>query len=321
MSDLTAVSNATGTSVVLTADVAGKPIGMITVGKTSASGTVSISHTSTGTGPNDWGNTANWLSGSVPISNDDVTIDVPVPILYGLNQSGVTLTSLTITQRFTSQLGNPVMNPAGYYEYRPTELAIGATTFTNYSSSPLMKINFGTVQTAATVYSTGTSSETPRSACQLRGTHASNTLNMLSTSSSPGTNDVGWGSNGETATVATITQRGGTLNVGLHVTLTTLDQLLGSAWVYCAATTITTYGTCYLIAGAITTLNVNGGTTYDSSVGTVTTLNLNNGATYNLDQAVLSKTVTTPNLNVGTVVNTYGRVSSIIKGRMVITAL
>ena len=51
-------------------------------------------------------------------------------ILYGLSQSAVTLTLLQIDASFTGTIGNPNYNPSGYYEYRPTYLAIGATTTT-----------------------------------------------------------------------------------------------------------------------------------------------------------------------------------------------
>src|SRR5262249_43097328 len=51
-------------------------------------------------GPNDWSVAKNWSLGTVPATGDDVIIDIPIPIFYGLAQSAVTLASLTIAATF-----------------------------------------------------------------------------------------------------------------------------------------------------------------------------------------------------------------------------
>lgn len=293
----------TSTTVVLTANTAGKPTPTFTVSKSSASGTVSISHTVTATGPNYWDNTANWSTGSVPASTDDVTIDRPVSILYGLAQSAVTLTSLTITPRFTSacQIGLPVRNAAGYEEWRATELAISATTVNITTGSGLIKINYGSVANTTNVWSTGTTIETGRKSCQLRGTSTSNVLRMLSlVVNGGGTLDVGFGSNGETAALATCQQDAGDLVIGSNVSsFTTFTQngTSATAAIYCAVTTATSTGTTSLYSGAITTLTANSGTVYSFSTSTYTTVNLNNSAIFNADGAIASQTITTLNMN------------------------
>jgi len=307
--ELTAVAGST--TVILTARTAGKSMPTFTVSKSSSSGTVSISHTTTATGPNFWDNTANWSLGTVPANTDDVVIDRPVSILYGLSQSAVTLASLTITPRFdqTCTLGLPARNTLGYEEWRATELAIGATVVSINSGSGLIKINFGSVATTATVYATGTTQDPGRSSCQLRGTSASNVANVLSTSTTT-IADVGLGSNSETATFSTVRQDAGTLTVGQNVTLTTLTKNGGSANVYCAGTTLSNNGDTYLWKGAWTTVTSYGGTIYDVSSDTYTTLTLNNGSVYDSDGNVAAKTLTNCTMNdTSSIVDTAGRLT------------
>ena len=300
MSLLTATVS--GSVVTLTADTAGVPHTISVSETTAGSGTLSISNTTVATGPNFWSNADNWSGGSVPVSTDDVTIDRPVSILYGLAQSAVTLTSLTITERFTSaaQIGLLRRNANGYEEYRATELAISATTINCRGSSSLIKLNLGTAQTTCNVYSTGTTAETGRPAFQVRGTHASNTFNIFG-------GHVGVGSNNETANAATIRQESGTVEVGTGVVLTTYTKIAGTASVNCAATTITnSSGTLTHTAGNVTTVNT-GGTFVESGSGTITNLLMTGGtATTGSNSAVttLSK--------IGGAAVTYGTVGTIV---------
>lgn len=301
-----------GSTLVLTGKTLGKPMPTFTVSKVSTSGTIAIAHTVAATGPNHWDNTANWDTGSVPVTGDNVTIDRPVSIWFGLAQSGVTLASLTITQRFDSSatLGLPARNLLGYEEYRATELAIGATVVNINTASGLIKINFGSVQTTTTVYATGTSQDTGRDACQLRGTHASNALNVINTSTSSSIADVGWGANNETATVATVRQDCGSVTIGQNVTLTTFTNNGGTANIYNSVTTLTCGDTVYLWAGTATTITINNGTVFDLTATTTTTLTLNNSAVYNSDGNVAGKTITTCNGNDSTdIVDTAGRLT------------
>ena len=283
----------------------GKPGGTFTVSDTSA-GTLAVSHLAAGTGPNDLNNAANYDGGVLPTNADDLTLDRSVAIKWNLGAfSAVTLASLTITPRFDSaaQLGLLARNANGYEEFRAKELAIGATVVTINAGSGLIKINFGSVQTAVTVYATGTTTETGRPACQLRGTHASNVLNVIGTSTSTSTANVGWGSNGETATVATVRQDTGTVTLGSAVTLTTVTKNGGDCYLNCAATTVTNgAGDLYHTTGALTTGTHSGGNWYDLGSATYTTLTTNNDAVYNADGNVAAKTITTLNMNDSSVI-------------------
>ena len=90
------------------------------------SATLTTSHTVASAGPKDWSTAANWSTGSVPVSGDDVVFTNSAnPFLYGLSQASVVLDSLTIDQSFTGTVGNPRNNASGYLEYRPTYLAVG----------------------------------------------------------------------------------------------------------------------------------------------------------------------------------------------------
>lgn len=297
-------ASVSGSVVTITADTAGVSIGSLSMSETTAgSGTFTGSHSVTASGPNWFTNTTNWSTGSVPVSTDDVTFDRPVSLFEGLAQSAITLASQTFTERFTTaaKVGLPRRNAGGFEEYRDTELALSATTWTNRSSSSLIKQNFGSVQTTANNYSSGTSAETGRPAVQLRGTHASNVLNVYG-------GDVGWGANNETATLATCRQEGGTLHIGSGTSLTTLNKLAGYANVYCAATTVTNVaGTLNHHSGNITTLNIFGGTVTESGSGTLSTINMTGGTLTTSS----TSTATTINISGGSAV-LYGTVGTVV---------
>jgi hypothetical protein len=285
-----------GSTIVVYSKKPGATGPTFTAAKSSTSGTFSVSHTTTGTGPSDVNNTANYDTGALPVNSDDLIIDGPYNLLYNLSAlSGVTLASLTITSRFTqnNQIGLLARNAAGYAEYRATEFAISATTFTNYGTGGLVRINFGSNAVAATSYQTGTSIDTNAPAYQLRGTSGSNTLLALSLSANGGTNDVGWAANGETASLSTARQDNGTMKLGSAVTVTTVTTTGGTLNQYCGCTTLNCYSsTVNDFGGAKTTVNILGGVVNDFGTSTYTNLNLSLGGTYNVDGAVGSKTVT-----------------------------
>jgi hypothetical protein len=150
MAELTATVS--GSTVIITADTAGVPHTISVSESTAGTGTLSISHTTTATGPNYWNNVDNWAEGSVPTTGDDVVIDRPVSILYALDNNADTLTSLTIGERFSasSYIGLPFRTSSGYEEYREDQLKVGATTITCRGASGRVKINTGSAQTPST---------------------------------------------------------------------------------------------------------------------------------------------------------------------------
>jgi hypothetical protein len=279
---------------VLTADTAGVPFSC-TVATTETGGgaaddqTIDGATSSTGTastansGPNDWSTAANWSAATVPVDNDDVILDGSNSMYYGLDQSSVEPTTLTIRQTFTGYCGLPKTNSNGYPEYREQYLKLGPATCTiglgEGSGSGRIKLDFTSDQTACTVIDTGRGAESGIPAVLLKGTNASNTLTVLD-----GEVGVAYFSD-ETSTVATLTVMGGT--VTSRAGLTTLHLNGG---------TLRHGG-----SAAVTTANVNAGTLYYDSTGTATTVNLR--GTVDCSEAAGSRTFTTTNLYAGATLN------------------
>jgi hypothetical protein len=291
-----------GSVVTLTANTAGVPWTISSTEVTAGTGTATAAHATTATGPNYFDNVDNWSGGAVPTGSDDVYFDDGnVDCLYGLDQNATTLTTLTISARYTGKIGLPVKNGSGsaqYAEYRDTYLKISATTVTigrgTGNGSGRIKINFGSVQTAVSVFNTGSRTESGFPSLMLRGTHASNVLNVYN-------GDVGVAIlAAETSTIATLRQVGGNLYCGSGVTLTTINKAGGTLTTESAATTVSNdNGDFTLKGGAHTTINVSGGTLYYESSGTITTLSVYQNGTANFNNTNLSRTVTNCNLTGG----------------------
>lgn len=191
---------------------------------TSGSGTLTVATTQAATGPNHWNESQNWSGGTLPASGDDVVIDSPVNILYGINQASIALNSLTVGPRFgSSSIGLPRRSSNNYTEYRQRELAISATTVVIYGASTRIRLNLGTSATNVYVYSSGTSSETGAQAVQIVGANSSNTIYIASA-------DVGIAPDlDQSATFPTITLHGGILVCGKNATLGTITMLDAAA--------------------------------------------------------------------------------------------
>lgn len=273
MAELTATVS--GSVVTLTANTAGVPHTISAAETTAGTGTATGAHATTATGPNYWDNVDNWAAGGVPTGADDVRIDRPVSILYGLDQNAVTLTSLTIGERFTGStayIGLPFRNANSYEEYRETALKISATTLVCRGATTRCKINVGSVQTAVSVFTTGTASETGRAAFQFIGTNASNVVNVFGGTVGIADND------GEAATVATLRQTGGTVTCGTGATLTTVSKSAGTLTVRSSTTTLNNdAGSLNIYGGTQTLVHHFAGTLTADGTCTITTLRQGGG--------------------------------------------
>ncbi len=292
------VTAADGTTVLtLTANTPGKPF---TITSSAAGGTATLvsATTTANSGPNVWSVAANWSGGAVPIAADDVIFEnSDVDVLYGLDQSAVTLATLTFWSTYTGKVGLLPWN-GSYYEYRDTYLKVSSTLLTvgdgTGAGSGQIRLNLGTVTCTAVVRGTGSPATAGLPALLLTGSNASNTL--LVTQGSVGL-----------ALEASSTAQFPTLNIGYETgpasdvnltagtgcTLTTVNQLGGVSLFQSAITTLTVEGgTCTLQAGAVTTLTVRGGATvYDNSTGTITTATVG-AASLIFDQDMRAKTIT-----------------------------
>lgn len=108
-------------SVVSLTGPRGAPFVLSVTEVTAGSGTATEATATTATGPNHYDDAANWSTGAVPQTSDDVVIgNTDVSILWGLNASSTLLTSFTIQQGYRGTIGLPRISDGGYTEYRET---------------------------------------------------------------------------------------------------------------------------------------------------------------------------------------------------------
>lgn len=281
---------ATSTTLTLTANTAGKPF-TCTISTNSASGLINGGASSTGTattvssGPNDWSTAANWDTNAVPVNTNDIFLDEPGAIKYGLAQSGVQLLSMTVNPGFSaaggSQIGLPQINIDGnaYPEYRATYLNVKITTLTINTDVQLMRIDLAAAVTSCTVFSTGIGSETSLGleALLIKGTATTNQYSVLGGQVAIG------GIGNEASNINTLTVDGGaSVRCGPGVVWTNPTAIVvnsGSLLLNsgnATGFTMTINGGSVTVLGtaAYTTLNVWGGSLSYFSTGTITALNI-----------------------------------------------
>ncbi|MEM6258610.1 MAG: hypothetical protein AAGI37_09895 [Planctomycetota bacterium] len=281
------ISAASVGTLTLTADTAGVPF-TATVTKTSSGGTIAISTTAENYGPNDWNTLANWDSLTLPVVNDDVLIQGSSSILYGLDQSSVTLNDLTV-RNYSGNIGSPG---------DPLQVDLG-------TSDKLM------IDSTGTTYLSVTGSGAASIDCEVSNTGGGATAGLFLASPDLSTLTVNRGSvalgtdPGDTTTQVTelqinyITSQSGDaiVTVGPDVTLATLHMTGGSCTLQGAVTTIQNQGGAIRTegSGAITTATIYSGSLVSNSTGTIGTLNLN-GGNADFTQTRTSRTVTTLNM-------------------------
>ena len=276
-----------GSVVTLTHDTAGVPFTLSVTESTAGSGTATEATATTATGANYWSNADNWDTGSVPVTTDDVYIDDGnVSILYDLDASAVTLTSLTIGSSYTGEIGLPKDNANGYPEYRDDYLQISATTVTigadnignvDGSGSPRLKLDLGSVQATVNVKSTGSSAEQGLEAFVWKGTNVSNELEVISGSVAvaPFLD--------ETANLAAVRNDAGSIRFGNGVTFESGSTVTNETGELRVATTMqsltNTNGTVIVTedAALVTCVHKGGQLAYRAS-GNITTLTIGGGA-------------------------------------------
>ena len=287
--------------ITATADDAGVPF-TLTVSTNSAGGSIATVTTTAATGPNHADNVNNWSSGTVPAAADDVHVqNTAVSILYGLDGiDAVTFASFHVHASFTGEIGLPKTNDAGYPEYRAEYLLVDSTLAFFHegegSGSGRLKIDFDTIQTAIEVRGTGGALETGVPALLIKGTHASNTLDVHD-----GTVGVAFFGT-EVAAVVTSSQSGGDVILGPGCTLTTLQVQGGSLVAESNSTTITQDGGTVTILGSATvgTIDLREGVLDYLSSGTATTVNIGgkpNPATIDCSRDRSGRTFTTTTLH------------------------
>jgi hypothetical protein len=309
---ITAV-DAGGGDIDLVAKTAGVPFA-VTLSTSEAGGTAADDQTftqNTTTPPSGgafWSVAANWSTGAVPANGDDVIVQNSAnPILYGLDQSAVTLASLVIDQSFTGTVGLPRTNAGGYVEYREQYLKIGATTITigrgEGPGSGRIKINTLAVQTAINVIDSGNPAENGLKAILWKGTHASNAV-VVNKGSFAAAQFAG-----ETATLATLKQgyRANAaadsdvrLGAGCSLGSCAITKLGGTLEINSSfASLVQLRGETVILAGSPGALSIAGGAVRYKSGGTYTSAAIYSGGELDFRQDLQPRTGTNTTLHKG----------------------
>lgn len=283
---------ANSTQLIQTSSTAGKSV-TFTIATNSASGTIgSVTVATANDGPAVY-SAKNGSGGALPTTGDTLILENHDGHLrYALAAVTDTLAAAYLEASFTGEVGLPRRNVDGdeYFEWRDRYLGLRVTTLVigdgDGDGSGRLQIDLGSVQSAVRVLKTATSAEDGFHALRLKGTHASNTLEVTGDCSvdlAPEADD--------TATFATITASGNAvLRISRRVTVGTLI-VDGNAQVEFESATALTDVTLIRVQGqgrlvlrgdnAITTLTiVESGSVDDRGKGTITTLNKGPRAAY-----------------------------------------
>ncbi len=285
-------------TVVITADEPGVPFTQ-TSSASGGTATFSTSTTTSNSSPNDINNATNWTDG-VPTASDDVVLDAggeDQGLWWNLGAlSAVTVGTFVRRRGFTGRIALPEYNTDGantFFEYRATELAIGATTMLieqpGSDGPEHVKVNVGSVQTALTILGDGAAA-IGEERMWWRGTHADNVVRVSSGSLAISPTNL------NASTVATLTAESSTVRCGSAVTLTTVTVTDSECEFNSSITTLSVNGDSNVVlkAGTTTTLNANAGRViFRHSSGTiVTTLNVGPGAVLDFSQGTGGVTIT-----------------------------
>lgn len=298
-----AAAVASATTVTFTAVTAGVP-GTISVSKSSASGTFTISNTVAATGPNFFDNQDNWSGNTVPVNSDTIEFDAgSSDLLYNLS-TGLTGLTINIRDGYTGKIGLPEVNANGYDEYRTKSLTTAGGTTTvliDSDSCQRVRLAFGANTAAVVIRGTGTRLDPNVPVVLLTGGDGSSTLAISK-------GDVGAAFYaGETAQFTTIDTSyignpasdvrfvGGT-----GLTAATVNKIGGLAEFNANVTTLTHFpgsaGTTTFWAGTPATANIDGGTLIYNSTAAPggTAWRVSGNGFIDFDQDPRAKTLSNP---------------------------
>jgi trimeric autotransporter adhesin len=181
---------------------------------------LTVTTTTDSSGPHHWDTPANWLPAGVPADFDRVRFEFgATDCLYGLNQSGVTLTEIEISSGYTGSIGLPRLNRNGYVEYRPRDLTVHCPSILigngNGAGSGKIQLNTLTTTVWMEIRNTGGSRESGVPALTWYGQNEASEIILLQ-------GDLGvaiWSD--QSATLNKIQQYGGSLRLD-HSTLNAL---------------------------------------------------------------------------------------------------
>lgn len=249
----------------------------------------------------DWDTAANWSGAAVPVDGDDVYFENSSQgVTEGFDQADIALASLNIGQSFTGAIGDA----DDYLDIGAAAVRIGYWDGPGNrpNGSGRIKLNLDDDDnTAATVIieDTGTPTDADLPSVQLLLIGAS-TVEIRKGSAGVAC------APGETS-VLTSAHVGYTTNIsgdadlliGAGCTITTITKTGGDLILKCAVTTLTNDDGDLMTtgSGAITTVNVNGGTAVLNAIGTIAALNVQDSGIADFTKSAQARTVTTPKVD------------------------
>lgn len=267
----------------ITADTDGVPFYVVTAtvdGGGNDTQTLTDASVTANSGPYDWNTAANWSGAAVPVNDDDVYIEnSTVDILYGMDQTAVTLDSLTIQQDYTGLLGtakNIYLQIQVTYNDDGEGVRIGQYYGSaSPNGSQRINLNLGATATEVFIYdSCSVSADANLPPIQLLGT----SITVLTVDG--GIVGVAVGTPAEVSTVLGVCVSGGQVQFGRGVTNGQWKVTGGTQIIRCAVTTIITlYGGTVTTTdvGAVATVTQYAGTFIGNSKGTITQYNYRGG--------------------------------------------
>lgn len=189
--------------------------------------------TTESSGPNDWNTAANWDTGTVPADGDTVIIPNGPNILYGLDQSDLSLALLLIEDSDT-QIGLPRRTEQDEIEYLPRFLKLSADKIIvgQGTRGGSQRINLEPVNAdVEIIVYNSLSGPDDEEAVLIRNVNSANTAKLTLFNG-----QVGIATNPkDEAYFKSIFQRGGFLNIGSDVGLEQLERTAGQVSVYQAS--------------------------------------------------------------------------------------
>lgn len=185
-----------------------------------------------GSGSQSWTNTANWSLAAAPVSTDDVVISQGnSDINSNLSHAAIILNSLTIGGSFTGTIGVPGVPST------PLAIGLGSGKVFNFNANAGVCIfDFGTTNYQGIIIQTGaaTSTTVGSEAVRIRGGGSTATMAIGNSGAVFGSGpSVGIATEyaGLTATLATLSVSGGTVNTGTGITGTTCRHSGGTLYI------------------------------------------------------------------------------------------
>lgn len=288
-------ASASGSTVVITGDDDGRPMGTLTVSETTAGdGALAISETTTGEGPYTWDTVANWNTASVPGSGDDVVFDYRASngVKYNLDQTGVTVGNIYVRDTYRYGIGLPAVNTETanlpYGEHLATYLTldgVGSGDGVVHVDNPIgssVKIDVSETDATFVITGTGQSVDDSVPACDLKinsgatGTGTGNArVHVLGGSVGLCTAD---GASGDVDKITLGRGSGANVFIGPGMVAPTVDLSGGTLRSKADHTTLNqSGGTLHQVDGQISTLYLNAGTAKIYSDETIAAINMGNG--------------------------------------------